>query len=194
MEIRLQDGPDLIVQGKHYPNCPKLIFKFSFRGANSFRLPVCQITGLTTSQKLLISSKWKETDRATVIEFGRNVFETMFKREPRFLRVLDLHETDSESKYDWKLTSAFRIHVQRFCDVLTDVIRHLDEPQQCLNSIREFGSNYASELGSDSSNLRPHVPSSFWDALIFSLNNAAKDMQVETSSRSSEVSFSTFKN
>ena len=111
----------------------------------------------------------------------------MFKKEPRFLRVIDLHESDEESKYDWKLTGAFRIHVQRFCDMLSDVIKNLEEPQRCLNSIREFGSNYAIELGSDLNYPKPHVPSAFWDALIFSLNNAAKDMQVETSSRSSEV-------
>jgi len=161
-------------------------FRPSFRTNTSFRLPVCQVTGLTVTQKSLITSKWRETDRTTLLEFGKNVFETMFKKEPRFLRVIDLHESDEESKYDWKLTGAFRIHVQRFCDMLSDVIKNLEEPQRCLNSIREFGSNYAIELGSDLNYPKPHVPSAFWDALIFSLNNAAKDMQVETSSRSSE--------
>ena len=123
-------------------------------------------------------------DRSTALELCRNVFETMFKREPRFLKVLDLQDVE-----DWRVHSNFRIHIRRFCDTLSDVIRHLSEPQLSLNSIREFGSSYASEPSPEgSSSPRPHVPSAFWDAFTFALNNAAKDMQIETSSRSSEVS------
>ena len=108
----------------------------------------------------------------------------MFKREPKFLKVIDLQSVD-----DWRVHSNFRCHIRRFCDTLTDVIRHLNEPQFSLNSIREFGSSYASEPSPEgSSSPRPHVSSAFWDTFIFALNNAAKDMQVETSSRSSEVS------
>uniref|UniRef100_A0A914YDQ7 Globin family profile domain-containing protein n=1 Tax=Panagrolaimus superbus TaxID=310955 RepID=A0A914YDQ7_9BILA len=125
-------------------------------------------------------------DRATEIEYCRNVFETMFKREPRFLRVIDLQECE-----EWKIHANFRIHIRQFCDMLSDVIKYLNDPQLCLNSIREFGSSYASEPSPEGSrnSPRPHVSSAFWETFIFALNNAAKDMQVETSSRSSEVSF-----
>uniref|UniRef100_A0AC35GU07 Globin family profile domain-containing protein n=1 Tax=Panagrolaimus sp. PS1159 TaxID=55785 RepID=A0AC35GU07_9BILA len=155
------------------------------RAPTSFRLPTCQITGLTIHQKSLITTKWKEMDRATEIEYCRNVFETLFKREPKFLRVIDLQDCE-----EWKIHTNLRIHIRQFCDMLSDVIKHLNDPQLCLNSIREFGSSYASEPSPEgcSSSPRPHVPSAFWETFIFALNNAAKDMQVETSSRSSEVS------
>uniref|UniRef100_A0A7E4V7M8 GLOBIN domain-containing protein n=1 Tax=Panagrellus redivivus TaxID=6233 RepID=A0A7E4V7M8_PANRE len=155
------------------------------RAPNSFRVPVCQTTGLTANQKLLITSKWKEMDRPTALELGRNVFETVFRREPRFLKVI---EFDDGTNRDWRAHPNFRVHVNRFIDMLNDVIRYLDEPTRSLNSIREFGAAYAAapSPSGESSAPRPHVPSAFWDAVIFALNNAAKDMQVETSSRSSE--------
>jgi hypothetical protein len=172
------------VESARLPRRTKSFRPNAQRAPTSFRLPTCQITGLTFHQKTLITSKWKEMDRATAIEYCRNVFETLFKREQRFLKVIDLQNCE-----EWKIHSNLRIHIRQFCDMLTDVIKHLNEPQQCLNSIREFGSSYATEIspdGTDSYSPRPHVPSAFWDALIFALNNAAKDMQVETSSRSSE--------
>lgn len=66
--------------------------------------------------------------------------------------------------------------------MLADVIRTLDDPQIGLDRLREFGASYA--ISENQGERR--VPSGYWDTLAFAMNNAAKDLQVE-SSRSSEV-------
>lgn len=73
-------------------------------------MTVCPITGMTISQKKLITNKWKEMDRQTIIDLGKNVLETTFKKDPRFLKVIDL---EGMNKYqDWKAHLNFRIHLQ----------------------------------------------------------------------------------
>ncbi|KAH7730499.1 Protein T19C4.5 a [Aphelenchoides avenae] len=150
----------------------------------SFRVPVCAVTGLTSNQKKLIVLKWREMDRITIQDMGRNVFETIFRREPRFLRVIGLEEL-AESQL-WRSHVSFRVHVQRFCEALNDVVRALEEPTLATDRLLEFGAAYAFE-DSPSQHSRRHIPSAYWDAIVFALNNAAKDLQVQSeSSRGSE--------
>lgn len=66
--------------------------------------------------------------------------------------------------------------------MLAEVIRTLDDPQIGLDRLREFGASYAIQ----EVNGERCVPSGYWETLAFAINNAAKDLQIE-SSRSSEV-------
>lgn len=87
----------------------------SFRGgrpSGSFRVPVCPVTGLTSTQKRLIEARWHELDKQAVLELGRNVFETLFRREPRFLQALGLRHLAGPRINEWRFHVNFRVQVQ----------------------------------------------------------------------------------
>jgi len=187
----------------------------------SFKVPTCPITGLSPAQRRVISGKWREMGTATILDMGRNIFYTCFRRDPRLLKVLGL-ERYMDSTAKWRNHVKFRLHLQRFCALLNEVVKALEEPKYICDQIREFGAGYAhvydvvvytarsdgesekeNELGSPTSPIGsgggsmsasthsspvamkkpPSVPDQYWDTLLFSINNAAKDLQVEHGAR-----------
>ncbi|KAI6241942.1 hypothetical protein M3Y99_00269800 [Aphelenchoides fujianensis] len=152
----------------------------------SFRVFVCPITSLSTTQKKLIEVKWYELQRADIFEVGRNVMETLFRRDPLFLRIINLQHLADRKNDSWKTHIHFRAHVQRFCEALNETIRHLDDPATAVDKVHEFGASHVFIYEpNDSAHAKHRLPSAYWDALLFALNKAAKDLQVE-SSRGSE--------
>jgi hypothetical protein len=77
----------------------------------SFRVPICHITGLNENQKQLILSKWLELDKTSILDFGRSVLETVFKRDKKFLRVISSSHL-AERTSAWKASTNFRVLVQ----------------------------------------------------------------------------------
>uniref|UniRef100_A0A915EG41 Globin family profile domain-containing protein n=1 Tax=Ditylenchus dipsaci TaxID=166011 RepID=A0A915EG41_9BILA len=162
----------------------------SFRYPNrshesSFRVPVCPVTGLSVNQKKMIKLKWADLDRQAINDMGRNIFETTFRKDPKLLKVIGLDRLSADSRQIWKDHIKFRVHFQRFASTLNEVIRTLEEPRLTTDRLLEFGAEYALYLTSDAEIRAAIVPSNYWETLIFGFNNAAKDLQVE-SSRGSE--------
>ncbi|KAI6213607.1 hypothetical protein M3Y94_00170100 [Aphelenchoides besseyi] len=152
--------------------------------SGSFRVSVCPITNLTSNQKKLIQVKWFELDRQGIIDVSQNVCETIFCREPLFLRLLNLQHVSDRS---WRFHINFRSHVQRFSEVLNLAIRTLEDPHSTIDRLHEFGASHFYVYGSEDckKNSKHRIPSAYWETFIFALNKAAKDLQVE-SSRGSE--------
>ncbi|CAD5224530.1 unnamed protein product [Bursaphelenchus okinawaensis] len=154
------------------------------RGSNgSFRLPICPITGLTNTQKKLIQAKWMEMDGQGVMDMGRNVFETLFRKEPACLKAIGLGHLINRRDLEWRYHVNYRQHIKRFCEAFNEVIRSFDHPRTSIDRLQELGALHANTyLKSD----ERKVPGSYWDGLVFAINYAAKDLQVESSSRGSE--------
>lgn len=68
------------------------------------------------------------------------------------------------------------------------MIRNLYDAEKSLGALHEFGALHYSNLEQETPcELKAYkLPAAYFDSLIFAVNNAAKDLQVE-SSRGSEV-------
>jgi hypothetical protein len=168
-------------------------FRYQNRNIDSsFRIPVCSVTGLNVNQKKLLKLKWADLDKQAINDMGKNIFETTFRRDPKLLKVIGLEKLASDGKQSWREHTKFRIHFQRFANMLNEVMRSLEEPRLTIDRLLEFGAEYALCLNADAElRAAPHVPSSYWDTLIFGFNNAAKDLQVESSRGSESPSLTT---
>ncbi|KAI6189858.1 GLOBIN domain-containing protein [Aphelenchoides bicaudatus] len=163
-------------------------FRVPNRGVHggSFRVTVCPVTGLSDNQKQLIQQKWLELDKAGILEFGFKVFQIVFNRDKKFLKVIGLFHLADRKPNSWKGQVNFRVHTQRFCECLDSLIRNLDEPEKCVGLLHEFGSSHLSTYEKDNAcEKMQKLPGSYWDSIIYAINNCAKDLQVE-SSRGSE--------
>ncbi|CAD5231880.1 unnamed protein product [Bursaphelenchus xylophilus] len=162
----------------------------SFRNPNgrgsggSFRIPVCPITGLTSTQKKLVQAKWMEMDGVGILDMGRNVFETLFRREPACLKAIGLGHLTHGRNLEWRYHVNYRQHVKRFCEAFNEVIRSFEHPRTSIDQLQELGALHANTYLKASEERK--VPSNYWDGLVFAINYAAKDLQVESSSRGSE--------
>lgn len=68
---------------------------------------ICETTGLSTHQKAILTSSWRQLPRGLVFELGKRVFETIFERDPSLLVVINLDES-----IDWRDHVNFRMHAQ----------------------------------------------------------------------------------
>lgn len=75
------------------------------------------------------------------------------------------------------------------------MIRQFDEPDKVVSLLHEFGAFHLNTYEKDNAcDIKAQkLPASYWESLIFAINNSAKDLQVE-SSRGSEVSDLMFAN
>lgn len=71
---------------------------------------ICETTGLSTHQKALLSTTWRQLPRGLVFELGKRVFETIFERDANLLVVINLeHLQDTDN---WREHVNFRMHAQ----------------------------------------------------------------------------------
>ncbi|VDN32305.1 unnamed protein product [Gongylonema pulchrum] len=75
---------------------------------------ICETTGLSTHQKALLSTTWRQLPRGLVFELGKRVFETIFERDPNLLVVINLEHLQDTN--EWREHVNFRMHAQRFND------------------------------------------------------------------------------
>lgn len=78
----------------------------------SFRIQICEITGLNSNQKQLIQQRWFELNKSEILDMGSNVFTNVFRRERKFLRVIGLAHLADRNHNAWKSHKNFRLLIE----------------------------------------------------------------------------------
>uniref|UniRef100_A0AC35UIN6 RGS domain-containing protein n=1 Tax=Rhabditophanes sp. KR3021 TaxID=114890 RepID=A0AC35UIN6_9BILA len=127
---------------------------------------------LSNTQKRLIQLIFEETDKLTFYDFVHNVFQTIFSRDKRLLKVIGLEVCERYQDDVWEQHINFKMHNQKFCNTLIDCIENIFDTTLVLDCLREFGATYAVDF-----NGTVKVPTNYWDRLEAAITSKAKELK-----------------